>query len=568
MKILLFYVWFHFCWSCFAKLDTEWWEHTIIYEIIPHTFKDSDGDGVGDFKGITSKLDHFVDLGIETIHLTPMYETTALDMGYDITDYYNVDHRLGTISDLEELIREMNKRNMKLILDLVINHSSHKHKWFQKSIDRIDPYTDFYVWKDSKGFDNVTNQEIPPNKWISVFLQEPGAAWTWNEKRKQFYLHNFLPEQPDLNLRNENLKEILWKMIEFWLDKGVSGFRLDATPWYIEDEEFRDDDLNLRQCNQPETFEFIHEFRTYLDKYNEKRGGFERIFIAEAHVWGEILTQYYGRKNYSVTHFPYSFLLRYINWPINAKTLQFYLNFWMSFLPEGKTAAWMTQDHDGSRVGSRICPEFADIFTIVSMMLPGTVGVYYGQEIAMMNGFATEDQFHDFSGGGTRDPTRLTMQWDDTINAGFSTNVSTYSPVNSDYFQRNVAVQKEQSVSHYNLFKDLATLRKTNIFKFGKFKNANFGNIYSLTRSYKGNVLTVVVNFEITASSRVNLTEILQNRPDEITVVAASVNSEYVKGFNIEFKQSEEFYMRPLSSVVLKTDLPYSENEDVMLQNI
>ncbi|XP_065224320.1 maltase 1-like [Planococcus citri] len=373
----------------------KWWKHTIIYELIPYTFKDSDGDGIGDIKGITSKLDHFFDLGIETIHLTPI---------------------LGTISDLEELIREMNKKNMKLILDLVINHSGYKHEWFQKSIDQIDPYTDFYVWKNSEGIDNVTNLEIPPNKWVNIFSQKPGSGWTWNEKRRQFYFHQFLVEQPDFDLSNDNLKKELWKMIEFWLNKSVAGFRLDATPFFFEDKEFRDDVMYLRQINQPETIEFIHEFRTYLDKYNEDHGGFERIFVAEAHGWG-ISTQY-DRENYTVTHIPYAFLFEYISFPANAMILKNYLQFWSYYVPEGKIYAWMTQDHDDARVGSRIVPEYADIFTILSMMLPGTVGVYYGQEIAMMNGFATEDQFKDFSGGGLRDPNRLLMQWDDSLNAG------------------------------------------------------------------------------------------------------------------------------------------------------
>ncbi|XP_065223832.1 maltase A2-like [Planococcus citri] len=340
MKILVFYVWFHFCWSCFAKLDTEWWTHTIIYEMIPHTFKDSDGDGIGDFKGITSKLDHFVDLDIETIHLTPMFETTARDMGYDITNYYEVDHRLGTMSDLEELITEMNKRNMKLLLDLVINHSSHKHDWFQKSIDRIDPYTDFYVWKDSKGFDNETNKEIPPNKWVGLFLGLPGSGWEWNEKRKQFYFHQFLAEQPDFDLRNEILKKELWKIIEFWLNKGVAGFRLDATPFFFEDKEFRDDDY-MRQYDQPEIFEFIHEFRTYLDKYNQEHGGFERIFIAEAHSDDDTVIEYYDREDYPITHFPYMFQLEYFEGFLRARTLAYYLSSWMMILPKGKISAWM-----------------------------------------------------------------------------------------------------------------------------------------------------------------------------------------------------------------------------------
>ncbi|XP_065224315.1 maltase 1-like [Planococcus citri] len=565
MKILVFYLWLQFCWNCFAKLNTEWWTHTIIYEMIPCTFKDSDGDGTGDFKGITSKLDHFVDLGIETIHMTPMFETTARDMGYDITDYYKVDHGLGTMSDLEELISEMNKRNMKLLLDLVINHSGHKHEWFQKSIDRIDPYTDFYVWKDSKGFNNKTNKKIPPNRWVSksVSFGSSGSGWEWNEKRKQFYFHQFLAEQPDFDLRNEIVKKELWKIIEFWLNKGVAGFRLDATPFFFEDKEFRDDD-HSRQFNQPEVYEFIHEFRTYLDKYNQEHGGFERIFIAEAHSKAETVIKYYDREDYPITHFPYTFLLSYLGGPLKANRLIYCLSYWMTILPKGKVSAWMTQDHDGSRVGSRIVPEYGDIFTMISMMLPGTVGVYYGQEIAMIDGLVTKEQIKDFSGGGSRDPARLTMQWDDSINAGFSTNTTTtYLPANSDYFERNVEMQKIQPVSHYNLFKDLSTLRRTNTFRYGKFKNnVHFENIYILTRSYEGHVLTLIANLYRTSSFGVNLTEILRNHPDEIIIAAASVNSGYIKGSNIEHDSWEEFYMRPLASVVLESYQPHTENEE------
>ncbi|XP_065224314.1 maltase 2-like [Planococcus citri] len=200
---------------------------------------------------------------------------------------------------------------------------------------------------------------------------------------------------------------------------------------------------------------------------------------------------------------------------------------------------------------------------MISMMLPGTVGVYYGQEINMINGLVTKQQMKDFSGEGTRDPCRLLMQWDDSRNAGFSTNITTYLPVNSDYFQNNVEMQKLQPVSHYNLFKDLSTLRRTNTFRYGKFKNEGYSstNIYSLTRSHEGHVLTVVANLFRT-SSRVNLTEILQNHPDKITIAAASVNSGYKKGFNIEHDSRDEFYMRPLASVVLETYQPHTANED------
>lgn len=542
----------------FAELDTEWWKHTILYEIIPYTFKDSNGDGIGDLKGIISKLDHFVDLGIETIHLTPVYRTTLRDIGYDITDYDGIDPRLGRMRDFETLIKEMKKRNMKLIMDLVINHSSHKHEWFQNSINRIPPYTDFYVWKDAKEFDKKTGKRISPNNWRSIFtIKDLGSAWTWNNKRKQYYFHQFLPEQPDFNLNNKHVKEELRKIITFWLNKGVAGFRLDATPFYFEDKEFRDGGYEERQLNQPETLELIHEFRLWLDEYNKIHGDFERIFIAEAHTDDNNLVQYYDKPDYPITHFPYTFLFESFYHPIDASTLYNSVQSWMDILPKGAVSAWMTQDHDGPRVGTRIIPEYGDIFTMLSMMLPGTVGVYYGQEIGMVNGFITQNQIKDFSGRGSRDPARLVMQWDSSENAGFSgMDVKTFLPPNSDYFQRNVKNQKAEKVSQYKMFKDLSTLRKTDTFKYGNFtqgllSSAGRRNIYIVTRSYQSDVLTVVINFG-TSTSRINLAEMLNNPQCNITIAAASTNAGYSTGVVLETKLANEFNMRPYSSIVFE----------------
>ncbi|XP_065215270.1 maltase A1-like [Planococcus citri] len=548
-----------FCFSSsfeFEKLDTEWWKNTIIYELIPYTFKDSDGDGIGDLKGITSKLDHFVDLGIETIHLTPMYKTTLKDMGYDVSDYYAIEPKLGTMDDFDELVREMKKRKMKLILDLVINHSGYEHEWFQKSIDRIHPYTNFYVWRNPK---YLGGQKIPPNNWRSIFsLGTPGSGWTWNDKRKQYYFHQFLPEQPDFDLNHKILKNELKKMIKFWLDKGVAGFRLDASPFYFEDKSFLDDGYEDRQMNQPEVLQFIHEFRLFLDQYNQRKGGPERIFIAEVHSESNTVVQYYGKPDYRITHFPYTFLFEHFHAPTTATTLQSDIEKWMNILPEGAVSAWMTQDHDGARVGSRIIPEYGDIFTMITMTLPGTVGVYYGQEISMENGFITRNQIRDFSGGGSRDPARLLMQWDDSTNAGFSSNSKPYLPPNSDYFQKNVEDQKTEVVSHYNMFKDVSILRHTDAFKIGKFSHyAISDHIYVIIRSHEHHVFTLVVNFD-TAVTPINLTNILKNPPNRIVMAATSTNAGYLTGFILEpnSESANEFHMRPLSAVLFETIHP------------
>ncbi|XP_065212755.1 maltase A1-like [Planococcus citri] len=544
---------------CRADLDTEWWKHTIIYAIVPFSFKDSDGDGIGDLKGITSKLDYIEGLGIETIQLTPIYETPFKDIGYDITDYYKIDKMYGTMDDFDELVSELKKRDMKLIMDMVINHSGDQHEWFQKSIDRIDPYTDFYVWKDSKGFNNETGQEIPPNKWFSLFspTYEAGTAWEWNEKRKQFYLHQFLPEQVDFNLNNPVLKSELKKMIEFWLDKGVAGFRFDATPYFFENKDFRDAVYYYDQVNQPETLEFLHELRLSLDEYNKEHGGIERIFIAEAHILDSEVVKYFGKKDYPIMHFPYSFNFEYLEGHINPFLFEMYTNYYIESLPKNAVTAWMSQDHDVNRIGSRMTPEYSDIITIASMLLPGTAGCYYGQEIGMLNGLVRQDQFKDFSDHGARDPARLIMQWDDSMNAGFTNNSVPFLPPNSDYFERNVESQQHQENTHLSLFKDLSVMRKTNTLKFGNYKTyyspySDSEFIHVMTRSHEDRMVIVVTNFSVFSSSRFNMSRIIQNLPKRIVLATSSINSGYAKGSVLGNEIPMEFMMRPLSCLVFE----------------
>ncbi|XP_065214178.1 maltase 2-like [Planococcus citri] len=559
MKLFAFFLFCLFCKSFAADLDRSWWKHTIIYEILPFSFKDSDGDGRGDIKGITSKLDHFVDLGIETIHLTPVYETSMRDMGYDITDYYKIDQRYGTMEDFDELMAEMKKRGLKLILDLVINHCGYKNEWFLKSIDKIDPYTDYYVWKDAKEIINGT--PTPPNKWRNIFHYYDGSAWEWNEKRQQFYLHQFLPEQPDFNLGNENVKKELKKIITFWLDKGVAGFRLDAAPHFFEDKEFRDDSYD-RQKDQPETMEFIHEFRLFLDDYSVKQGGFERIYVAEARGDLAIAAKYYGTKEYPLTHFPYGFILEFIDQPMRAFWFYWYIYVWMSYLQDGDVSAWMSQDHDGSRVGSRVVPEYSDIVTMLSMMLPGTVGVYYGQEIGMLNGFITPEQIRDYSGNDGRDPVRLLMQWDNSTSAGFSTNATTFLPSNSDYFIRNVEFQKKDEFSQYNMFKDLSALRKTDTLKVGQFNHLPYyhEDIYMLQRMHEGHEVVLVIN-PAQSLIHVNLTRLMRNPPNPVSVVTASTNAGYGRGLTLDHQSLDKFKFLPLSAVVFETKRPKNEKK-------
>ncbi|KAK7585939.1 hypothetical protein V9T40_000118 [Parthenolecanium corni] len=414
--------------------NKDWWKHTTIYEVYIRSFKDSNGDGVGDLKGIQSKLDHFEDLGIETVWITPFYKSPMNDLGYDVMNYTDIDPLYGTMEDFDELLNDMNERGLKLIVDFVINHSSDQHPWFKKSIDRIEPYTDFYVWANPKGFDESGNP-LPPNDWLSIF---GGCAWKWNSKRKQFYLHQFAEKQPDFNLRNSALKAELKRILKFWLDKGAVGARLDATKHFIEDLELRDEPLLKKSLNKTiitwydidhrytldlwESYEFIHELRDFVDR-NCSSTNDEKILITEAYTDFKHTIMYYGKQGYNIAHFPFNFgFFDWTSFP-SPRMMDTTIKRWLKHMPKNGVANWQIENHDNFRVGNRFSIEFMDIMTMTILTLPGIACIYYGQEIGMMDHNVRPDQIRDPNNNAhipptTRDLERLPMQWDDSLNAG------------------------------------------------------------------------------------------------------------------------------------------------------
>ncbi|XP_065221389.1 maltase 2-like [Planococcus citri] len=555
------------------SLDTDWWKHTILYEIYVQSFKDSNGDGMGDIKGITNKLDHFVDLGIETLHLSPFFLSPMMDSGYDVSSYTEINPVFGTMEDFNELMNEMRRRGLKLICDLVINHSSDEHVWFGKSIERIDPYTNFYVWVDPKGYDSK-GQPTPPNNWVNLF---EGSAWEWNERRGQFYLHQFAIKQPDFNLRDAELKKEIKKIMKFWLDRGVAGFRLDATMHFIEDEYFRDEpfvDPNKTQITRYddlkhvyttdlwESYEFIHELRDFTDQYTmEKRQQLERILVAEAYTTINHTMAYYGRDNYGITHFPFNFEFVDLHNFVNATLYADVILRWLKNMPKDATPNWVAENHDNMRIGRRLCEEYMDIVTITMMMLPGIACVYYGQEIGMTNSYVRPDQRKDPNNDASpsaqsRDGERLPMQWDDTMNSGFTSKYIPWLPVHPNYWKVNVEKQKSQEVSRYNMFKALSQIRKRKTMKMGNFKSYIVSEwVYAFTRSYRRYETYITVLNVGSEIEPVNLHDVINNLPSTLQVVVASVNAGYVKGDQIlsVSKFPRIFSMRPLSAIVLTT---------------
>ncbi|KAL1449503.1 hypothetical protein WDU94_002005 [Cyamophila willieti] len=291
----------------------DWWQTEVIYQIYPRSFKDINGDGVGDLKGIISKLGYLKGLGVNVIWLSPIFKSPMVDFGYDISDFRDIEPIFGTITDFKNLLADMKKLGMKMILDFVPNHTSDQHVWFQKSVAKVPNYADYFVWKDAKRINGVRH---PPNNWLSCF---GGSAWTWNEQRQQYYFHAFAPQQPDLNFRNPNVIGELESILRYWLDHGVDGFRFDSVPFLVEHGSFPDEppsgntdfepmDHDYLSHNytmdQPETYEIIYRIRKLLDSY-KLMDGRTRIFITECYslsVSG--LMKYYGNNTVRGAHFP------------------------------------------------------------------------------------------------------------------------------------------------------------------------------------------------------------------------------------------------------------------------
>jgi len=498
----------------------EWWQETIIYQIYPRSHKDSDGDGVGDLVGIQSSLDYLVDLGVNAVWISPIYKSPMKDFGYDISDFKDIEPVFGNLEQFRTLAAAMREKDIKVIMDFVPNHSSDEHEWFQKSIQREAPYEDYYVWRNASGVDPEGNP-IVPNNWVSVF---GGSSWTWNENRQQFYLHQFVAGQPDLNFENPKLMEELLDAMKFWLDLGVDGFRVDAVPHMFEDQRFLDEPENPDRdpsttpaeysywshpytYNLPQVLDALAEFRKLLDIYTLVDGR-QRVMMVEAGVPTlEELFEYYGTAEKPIAHFPFNFELTKISPPLTGTVLQNVLNNWFSKLPEGYTSNWLIGNHDQKRVAKRFGREAIDALNMINLLLPGSTVTYYGEEIGMDDTFLTWEQTVDPAGcqAGpekyeqySRDPCRTPMQWNASRNAGFSDGDSTWLPLNPNYETLNVATELDSTESHIKVYKEVSALRKTDAWKYGGLQYAapNQGQVFGFTRiAEDGTGFLVLVNF-------------------------------------------------------------------------
>ena len=493
----------------------KWWQNSVVYQIYPRSFQDSNGDGIGDIQGIIKRLDYLQELGIDAIWLSPVCRSPQDDNGYDISDYQDIDPMFGNLDDLEQLISEAKKRNIRIIMDLVLNHSSDEHRWFTEAKKSKDnPYHDYYVWRDGE-------EGVYPNDMGSAF---GGPAWEWVPELKQYYFHQFSVKQPDLNWENPKVRREIYDMILWWMDKGVGGFRLDVI-----DQIAKEPDLKITN-NGPRLHEFIQE----LSRETFQKG--DLITVGEA--WGADIdrAKLYSKPDGSEFSMVFQFEHMMLDQEPGKEKWDFCrmpfvklkkcLEKWQKELHGCGWNSLFWDNHDLPRIVSRwgndreYRVEAAKMLATVLHGMEGTPYVYQGEELGMTNvrfdsieqyqdieirnmyrerlekGYAEKDIMESIYAKG-RDNARTPMQWDDTENAGFTTGTP-WLGVNPNYTEINARsqLQDENSVFHY--YKKLIHLRKENsIFVDGDFTLLlpEDENIFAYVREYEGRKLLVAANF-------------------------------------------------------------------------
>ncbi|WP_407157145.1 alpha-amylase family glycosyl hydrolase [Bradyrhizobium sp. STM 3557] len=439
----------------------HWWQDAVIYEIPLISFQDSDSDGRGDIGGLLKRLDYLQWLGVDAVWLTPIYPTPFRDFGYDISDYCGVDPAYGSSEDFDRLVAGLHGAGIRLIMDLVPNHTAAEHPWFRESCtSRDNPKADWYLWADPAGNGG------PPNNWLSRF---GGSAWHWHRAREQYYYHSFLPEQPDLNWRNPEVRAAISEVMRYWLERGVDGFRVDASAVLIKDALLRDNPPDVEADantpppqrytpvftdDRPETMACIETLRSVIDEYDRKllcgevQGKTDRI----GHFYGD------GRPR---LHLPLNFALLDSQW--SAFALQATIDAYYNALPEHAWPVWVIGGHDKQRVASKIGHAQARVLAMMLFTLRGTPIFYMGDELGMERVRIPDDRVRDpfaikvkgFDLG--RDPERAPLRWDDSPHGGF-TKGEPWLPQGRPEF--NVKSLRDEPNSILNLYRELMALRR------------------------------------------------------------------------------------------------------------
>ena len=504
----------------------KWWQKSIVYQIYPKSFQDTTGTGTGDIKGITSRLNHLQSLGVGAVWLCPVYPSPNIDNGYDISDYTGINPNVGTMEDFDELISEAGKRGIKIVMDLVFNHCSDQHEWFKESRkDRTNPKADWFIWRDEK-----TN-------WRSIF---GGSAWTWCEERGQYYLHTFAKEQPDLNWENPEVRRALYDAANFWLNKGVGGFRIDAITYIKKPAEFHDGEpdgkdgtvnIHPMTANTPGILDFLKEFR------REVFDGHDIFTVAEANgVSADELPQWVGNNG----AFDMLFEFSHVTLPLNESEIWCYPVKWT--LRDLKHALSSSQyatarngwcpvffeNHDQPRSINHFLPEGADpikaakVLAAVLLTMRGTPFIYQGEELGMTNyewkdinelddiqtkgqynfalneGF-TPDEAMKFIRYFTRDNARTPMQWTSGKNAGFTSGKS-WLPVNENYITVNAEAEGQDDNSVLSWYRRLSEFRRNHEeLTAGDYREimTDSEEVFAFERTYEGKKIITTANFSL-----------------------------------------------------------------------
>lgn len=511
-------------------MDKKWWKEGIAYQAYVRSFMDSNGDGIGDLNGIIEKLDYLKELGIDMLYLNPINSSPNYDNGYDISDFEDIMQEFGTLEDFDRLVQGLHNRGMKLIMDIVINHSSHQHPWFKEGKKSKDsPYRDYYIWHPGRNGGTVNN-------WGSFF---GGSAWELDEVTGEYYLHIFSKEQPDLNWKNEKLRQEIKDMIRFWIDRGVDGFRMDAINHLAKDTSFPDAPVEEGKVfgnfikyvqNLPEVHDYLKEIRREVFKTDY------HVVIGETGGISYQNTSIYTGKDKKELDMIFHFDMHGIGFgkepwerrPIDlVKDLKVKLTGWQMLKEEEGWCPLFYSNHDSTRTLSRLgddksyWKESSKMLAILQLSQKGTPFIYYGDEIGMTNaeefeledyrdiaiktrykeqvesGRVSEENFLKGLRNTSRDNDRTPMQWDNSKNAGFSSG-EPWIKVNSNYKFINVFKQLNDNNSILNFYKQMIALRKTNeALVYGDFTELNHEHkdVYSFLRELYGKRYLVIINF-------------------------------------------------------------------------
>lgn len=505
-------------------MKKNWWKEAVAYQIYPRSFMDSNGDGIGDIKGIISKLDYLEDLGIDVIWVCPMYQSPNDDNGYDISDYHKILADFGRMEDFEQLLKEVHHRGMKVILDLVINHTSDEHPWFIESRSSKDnPKRDWYIWRDGKA-------DKEPNNWESIF---GGSAWEYDEKTEQYYLHIFSKKQPDLNWENKKVRRSLYEMINWWLNKGIDGFRVDAIS-HIKKEE------GLLDMPNPKGLQYVPSFDKYMnvggihafleELKNETFSKYDIMTVGEANgVTVEDIEYWVGEEK---GKFNMVFQFEHLKlWNAEIKKeldivgLKKILSRWQKGAEGKGWNALFIENHDQPRRVStwgndqEYWRESATSLGAMYFLMQGTSFIYQGQEIGMTNAYfesiedyddiatknlfkqkikegASHEKIMEMIGVSSRDNSRTPMQWSSAQNAGFTTG-SPWIKLNPNFKKVNVEIQKEDKGSILNFYKKMIALKKkSEVLTYGMYELVleNDPQVYAYTRTLGNEKVIIFAN--------------------------------------------------------------------------